>query len=269
MKIVGNTSALGAGAEGWVKLTAFTDPNTGNIVEQWRGPYSTRATALTAFATYYTGKAWGVQSNGGTSTLCGFTVTVVPLSWGDVSTPVGDVKQPSYSIVPVEKVIPLSEIDVPSGVLSATDLKCLPKLLALWKAGNITGINAFVAENACKKAAYWVVNGTDTKVQTTYNVSVTRFMRLGSSVPTGIYSGVDTVLSSWSSVTSHMLISASGLPEPKMNGKSLKWLVRAPQVDRYEKWLQIKQNYEGAYRWPNFYQGGDWVPDEAIFPLTV
>lgn len=268
MKIVGNESALGTGAEGWVKLTSFTDPNTGNITDQWRGPYSKRDAALTAFSTYYTGKAWGVQNNGGTSTMCGFTITVVPLSWGDVATPVGDVKQPSYSIIPVESEIPISEIDVPSGVLSATDIKCLPKLIALWKAGDIAGINAYVSANACKKAAYWVVNGIETKTQTSYNASVTRFMKLGSTVPTGIYSGVDTVLT-WSGVTSHMLVSASGLPEPTMNGKSLKWLVRAPQVDRFEKWLQIRQNYIGAYRFPNFYQGGDWVPDESIFPLTV
>lgn len=268
MKIVGNTSELGESAEGWVKLTAFTDPNTGNIVEQWRGPYSTRAEALTAFATYYTGKAWGVQSNGGSSTLCGFTITVVPLSWGDVATPVGDVKQPSYSIVPIEKEIPISEIDVPSGVLSETDIKCWPKLIALWRAGDIAGINAYVNENNCKKIAYWIVNGRETKTQTTYNASVTRFMKLGNSVPSGIFTGVDTV-KTWSGVTSHMLVSATGLPEPTMNGKSLQWLVRAPQVDRFEKWLQIRQNYEGAYRFPNFYQGGTWVPDESIFPLKV
>lgn len=260
MKIIGSTNITGV--NGWGKLSDITNPNTDERTIIYRGAASTRTQAFDALKELYDNAS---ITGSGTTTIYEWRVYISDITITDVWS--DDVKVPTLSITPTESEIPLCEI----GDASTLDYivqanKHYPKLLSLWKSGDIKGINDYVASNTdAKKIAYWICQGITTKTQTCYCASVTRYMRLNSK-SNMVYGNVDTVVA-WSYVSNLCKFSA---PEPKPNDKALQWLVRAPSVNVIDKkWIEVSQNFLGAYRYPEFYTNGSWLADESIFPLKV
>jgi hypothetical protein len=265
-KIIGQGD-LGTTATGWSKITDIINPSTGNRELVYRGAYATRAEAVTEIASSWAKENYKIEPYGGSPSVMAYRVTLSPTS-ADIPTPAGDVRAPRYSVTPVETDIPIEALDnIPTFLPS--DQKYIAPLTALIRKGDMKEVNAYVAKFPDSyKAAYWLLSGVKTIKSHGYNLSVTRYVRIGGTGYNAVYNGVWTVLD-WAGVTTNLTVINSGIPEPKVKGTSLKWLVCPPSVDRMDRWIQVQQNYLGALRYPDLYQGGSWVPDAGMFPVPL
>lgn len=244
LAVYATTSALGV--PGWVRSQAYTRTSDGYRVEVYNGPKTSLDTFVAKVKDAYPKNYTDIEesvSDGGVATV---TVTI-----GDEDTSGGagqeeteDVKEPDYTVTPTIEEVPV-ECNPAFDGLTAEQVSQVHSLI---DAADTDGIAALTGLQAT--LAYWLQMGVTTYKMPCFQVSVTRYMRLKSTLPGDIYTGCGNVTKT-----------VPGVPAAALPAGQWEYLKLCPTVTPEQKWLRCAYEYLGAKRWPaTFYPGGSWSP---------
>ena len=267
-------AAQGTLPVGWVETEDWDNPATGERTRKWQGPSVTLDTAYDEVKKILVDTSGAAIAYAPTVSVAGVlaeVAVVIPAAGGDAVMIAGDIAPPSFSIVPVEYDIPVEQRYV-GDTDSAANLAYLPALDAALKSADPDEFRSWwgAATPDQRRVAYWRMMGVRTYKSNAYTVSCTRYLPRTQKAQSEIYSQVNKVLT-WAELRSLSYVFRSGIAEPKAlkpDGTlaSLLWLVRPPRVTLKAKWLEVSQNFIGAFRWPaDFYPGGNW--ESNVGPL--
>ena len=252
---------------GWVETEDWKNPATGERTRKWQGPAATLENAYDEVKKILVDTSGAAIAYAPTVSVAGVlaeVAVVIPPGGGDAVMLAGDIAPPSFSIVPVEYDIPVEQRYV-ADEDSAANLAYLPALDAALKSADPDEFRSWwdAATPDQRRVAYWRMMGVRTYKSNAYTVSCTRYLPRTQNAQATIYSQVNKVLT-WMQLRSLSYVFRAGIAEPKAlkpDGTlaSLLWLVRPPRVTLKSKWLEVSQNFIGAFRWPkDFYSGGKW-----------
>ena len=259
---------------GWVEIEDWTNPATDERTRKWQGPAETLEAAYDEVKKILVDTGGAVLAYSPTVSVAGVlaeVAVVIPPGGGDAVMIAGDIAPPSFSIVPVEYDIPVEQRYI-GDTDSAANLAYLPALDAALKSADPDEFREWWdgATETQRRVAYWRMMGVRTFKSNAYTVSATRYLPRTQKAQNIIYAQVNQVLT-WAELRALSYVFRSGIAEPKAlkpDGTlaSLLWLVRPPRVTLKAKWLEVSQNFIGAFRWPaDFYPGGKW--ESNVDPL--
>lgn len=278
MKSIGLSLTLGSTTVlGWVRSRIAPNPDSATLEYVYRGVRSNEAAALAAIKAFHP-ESRSIVPSSVSDAVSEFRVIVDDSSNpAGLPTPEGDARSPTFEVIGIDGT------DTIYHFKGEENLKRVADINRKIKTGEITKEIEQLkkdadesAEGSFQKTIYsyvlWQIAGVTTKRVHSYNVNMTRFLKLSTATPANLYQNVGKVIS-WNQLPidkSFQITNEEGevvslvIPEPMIYDGStgtdspLQWLIRQPSLNVEKKWIRMTQTFLGALRYPDFYPGGSW-----------